>query len=58
MYYRLIPPEMRREEHHYSMMYRLSRTGINLDEYRPKINLRSRPKTKFNSQRSYMEGQK
>ena len=37
----------RRKEHHCAIMYRLSRRKDNLDQYRPKINLRSRKRVKF-----------
>ena len=40
-------PQMRRTEHHCSIMYRLSRMGKNLEKHRPNINLRSRNKLKF-----------
>ena len=42
--HRLLPPRMRRDEHQCSIMYRLSRTGTNLEMYRPNIHLRSRKK--------------
>ena len=54
-HYRIIPPQLRRREHLYVVMYRLSKFGDNLEKYRPKIHLRSRKKVKFKSQRRNLE---
>ena len=36
-----------RKEHHCAIMYRLRRRKDNVDQYRPKINLRSRKRVKL-----------
>ena len=48
MPFMLDSPIRRRKEHHCLIMYRLSKIGGNIDEYRPAIRLRNRKKVKFN----------
>ena len=55
LYYRLQSPRRRRMEHHSAIMYRLSKKGQLLDNFRPNINLRSNRKIKFKIRRRNMQ---
>ena len=54
--YRVDHPKKRRQEHHCAIMYRLSRLGRDLDNYRPPIRLRSRNKIEFKQKMRSLEG--
>ena len=53
--YRVKSPSFRQKEHHLIIMYRLSKFGFNLENYRPKVHLRSRKKVKFKHQKRNLE---
>ena len=54
--YKLQVPKYRRNEHHCAVMYRMSKQGGTLDNYRPPIRLRNRNKIKFKSSKRNLEG--
>ena len=54
--YNIDSPTKRRQSHHCAIMYRLSRRGRDLENYRLTIRLRSRNKIKFKQKRRILEG--